>query len=64
MHENNTYCFLLRMANLLFFIFMMVEFEKLQYSPDLKMVLIFLVTKVFKRLQCSNEFMFNFHMRC
>ena len=28
--------------------FIMVEFEKLLYSPDLKMVLIFLVTKVFQ----------------
>ena len=43
MHENIAYCFLLRMANLLIFIFMMVEFEKLPYSPDLKMVPICLV---------------------
>ena len=27
----------------------MVEFEKVLYSPDLKMVLIFLVTKVFQK---------------
>ena len=31
------------------FLFIMVEFEKLLYSPDLKMVLIFLVTKVFQK---------------
>ena len=30
------------------FLFIMVEFEKVLYSPDLKMVLIFLVTKVFQ----------------
>ena len=36
----------------------MVEFEKLLYSPDLKMVLIFLVKKVFQK----NEFMFHCHM--
>ena len=38
--ENNAYCFLLRMANL--------EFEKLPFSCDFKMVLSFLVTKVFQ----------------
>ena len=31
------------------FLFAMVEFEKELYSPDLKMVLIFLVTKVFQK---------------
>ena len=30
-------------------LFVIVEFEKLLYSPDLKMVLIFLVTKVFQK---------------
>ena len=30
-------------------LFIIVEFEKLLYSPDLKMVLIFLVTKVFEK---------------
>ena len=30
-------------------LFIIVEFEKLLYSPDLKMVLIFLVTKVFQK---------------
>ena len=48
MRENNAYCFLLRMAHLLT-LFIIVEFEKLLYSPDLKMVLIFLVTKVFQK---------------
>ena len=45
-------------------LFIMVEFEKLQ--PRLKMVLIFLVTKVFqiKRVQGSDEFTFNSLMRC
>ena len=31
------------------FLFTMVEFEKVLYSPDFKMVLIFLVTKVFQK---------------
>ena len=31
------------------FLFIMVEFEKVLYSPDLKMVLIFLVTKLFQK---------------
>ena len=31
------------------FLFTMVAFEKVLYSPDLKMVLIFLVTKVFQK---------------
>ena len=31
------------------FLFIMVEFEKLLYSPELKMVHIFLVTKVFQK---------------
>ena len=30
-------------------LFIIVEFEKLLYSPDLTMVLIFLVTKVFEK---------------
>ena len=30
------------------FLFIMVEFEKVLYDPDVKMVLIFLVTKVFQ----------------
>ena len=49
------------------FLFIMVEFEKVLYSPNLKMVLIFLVTKVFQKLRaqyCSNEYTFNSHMRC
>ena len=47
------------------FLFIMVEFEKVLYGLNLKMVLIFLVTKVFQKLrvQCSNEYMFNSHMR-
>ena len=31
------------------FLFIMVEFEKVLCSPNLKMVLIFLVTKVFQK---------------
>ena len=31
------------------FLLIMVEFEKVLYSPDLKMVLIFLVTMVFQK---------------
>ena len=31
------------------FLFIMVEFEKALYGPDSKMVLIFLVTKVFQK---------------
>ena len=31
------------------FLFITVEFEKVLYSPDLKIVLIFLVTKVFQK---------------
>ena len=31
------------------FLFIMVEFEKVLYSPDLKMVLTFLVTEVFQK---------------
>ena len=42
------------------FSFIVLEFEKLLYSPDLKMVLIFLVEKVLQK----NEFMFHCHMRC
>ena len=42
-------------------VFIMVEFEKLLYSPDLKMVLFFLLRKSLKRVQCSNEFMFFSH---
>ena len=42
----------------------MVEFETFLYSPVLKMVLIFLVTKVLQKVQLSNKFMFNSHMRC
>ena len=34
----------------------MSEFEKLLYSPELKMVLFFLLQKSLKRVQCSNEF--------
>ena len=43
----------------------MVEFEKLLYIPDLKMVLIFLVSKVFQKviLYVQNEFMLHSHMR-
>ena len=43
-------------------LFTTVEFERLPYSPDLKMVLIFLLRKSSKRVQCSNEFMFNSHV--
>ena len=45
--ENNAYCFLLRMA--LLFLFIMVEFENVLHSPDLNMLLIFLVTKLFQK---------------
>ena len=31
------------------FLSIMVEFEKVLYSPDLRMVLVFLVTKVFQK---------------
>ena len=55
MHENNAYCFLHKMANLLTFIFMMVEFEKLPYRPDLKMVPICLV-KIYESLQKATMF--------
>ena len=48
MRENNANRFLLTMANLLIFIDN-VDFVKLLYSPDLKMVFIFLVTKVFQK---------------
>ena len=42
------------------FLFIMVEFEKLLYSPDLKMVHIFLVMKVFQKdTMFKNEFMLN-----
>ena len=41
------------------FLFTMVEFEKVLYIPNLKIVLIFLVTKLFQ-----NGTMFNSHMRC
>ena len=44
---NNAYCFLLRMANLLIFIHNGGIHEKALYSPNFKMVLIF--------LQCSIE---------
>ena len=38
------------------FLFIMVKFEKVIYSPNLTMVLIFLVTKVFQTgVQCSNK---------
>ena len=37
------------------FIFTMVEFEKELYIPDLKLVLIFLLRKSSKRVQCSNN---------
>ena len=45
--ENNIYCFLLRLTCLLLFI--MVELEKLLYNPDLIMLLIILVIKVFQK---------------
>ena len=43
----------------------MVEFEKLLYIPDLKMLLIFLVSKVFEKgiIYVQNEFMLHSHMR-
>ena len=48
--ENNAYCFLLWSEWLTcLFLFIMVEFEKVLYSPDLKMLLIFLVKKVFQK---------------
>ena len=47
MHENYAYCFLLRMANLLTFIHN-GGISKVA-APILKMVLIFLVTKVFQK---------------
>ena len=41
-------------------LFIMVEFEKLLYSPDLKMVHFFLVTKVFQKdTMFKNVFMLN-----
>ena len=46
MRENNGYCFLLLIEWLTC---LRVEFENVLYSRDLKMVLIFLVTKVFKK---------------
>ena len=46
--ENNANPFLLRMANLLIFIHN-GRIEKLLYSPNFKMVLTFLVTKVFQK---------------
>ena len=46
-HENYAYCFLLRMANLLTFIHN-GGISKVA-APILKMVLIFLVTKVFQK---------------
>ena len=60
MRENNANPFLLRMANLLIFIHN-GRIEKLLYSPNFKMALIFLVTKVFQNGGCSNEFMFHSH---
>ena len=43
--ESNAYCVLPEwLTNL--FLFIIVKFEKLLYSPDLKLALIFLVTKV------------------
>ena len=46
MRENNGYCFLLLIE---WFTCLMVEFENVLYSCNLKMVLIFLVTKVLKK---------------
>ena len=43
------HCFLLRVFTSYFYSLIMVEFEKVLYSGDLKMVLIFLVTKVFQK---------------
>ena len=48
MRENNAYCFLLRMAHLLIFIHN-GGIGKGTIQPRLKMVLIFLVTKVFQK---------------
>ena len=45
------------------FLFIMVKFVKVSVQPDLKMVLIFLVRKSSKRVQCLNEFMFHSHVR-
>ena len=43
----------------------MVEFEELLYILDLKMVLIFLVSKVFQKgiIYVQNEFMLHSHMK-
>ena len=49
--------------HLCLFLFIMVEFEKVLYSPDLKMVLTFSLRKSSKRIQCSNNFMFHSHLR-
>ena len=46
MRENNGYCFLLLIEWLTC---LMVEFDNILHSRDLKMVLIFLVAKVFKK---------------
>ena len=46
--ENNANRFLLRVANLLIFIHN-GGIKKLLYSPDLKMILIFLVTNVLQK---------------
>ena len=66
-HENNTHCFLLRMAHLLIFIHN-GGIWKGTIQPWLKklMVLIFLVTKVFQKgynVQIR-QWMFNSQMRC
>ena len=48
MRENNAYCFPLRIAHLLIFIHN-GGFEIVLYSPDLKMILIFLVMTFFQK---------------
>ena len=44
------------------FLFTMVKFETVLYNPDLKLVLIFLFTKVVQK--GTNEYLFNSHIRC
>ena len=48
MREKNAYCFMLQWLTYLF-LFIMVEFGKVLYSPDLKMMHIFLTMKVLQK---------------
>ena len=64
MCENNAYCFLLLIEWLTcLLLFIMAGFEKLQ--PQFKNSTHFsCYESLFKRVQCSDEFTFNSHMRC